>query len=137
MPRTHWFERQPKAASINGMKPLPDRLRAARHLAGYRSVEALYDALGRQEGMSPFQLAAWERGDRVPKPAYVNEIADVCGVDPAWLYGEPGADAPAPDVDAMRKVEELEKRVFQLEKIIAEQEERNRKLARLARALAE
>ena len=70
----------PRNARVPGMNPLPERLRAARLLAGYKNTEDLAAALGHQPGLSGFQLGASERGDRIPKPAYVNEIAEQCDV---------------------------------------------------------
>ena len=119
----------------SGMDPIPDRLRAARHLAQFRSTAALADALGNQQGLSSFQLAAFERGDRVPRPAYVNEIADVCGVDPAWLYGAPDAESPAGDPDLEARVAELERRLYDLGEMLSEVRKQNDLAGKIARAL--
>ena len=77
------------------MNPLPERLRAARLLAGYKNTEDLAAALGHQPGLSGFQLGASERGDRIPKPAYVNEIGSNATWTPAGSTGNPGTTVQA------------------------------------------
>ena len=118
----------------SGMNPIPDRLRAARHLAAFSSTDALASALGNQPGLSSFQLAAFERGDRIPKPAYVNEIAEQCDVDASWLYGEPGHDGPG---GTEPRVAELEQRIHRLEITQAETDEQVKRLLKAFRGLAE
>jgi transcriptional regulator with XRE-family HTH domain len=55
------------------------RLRAARHLAGYTSVEDLANALN-QPGLKATVLRAIEREERPGRFPELREIADCCGL---------------------------------------------------------
>ncbi len=55
------------------------RIRAARELAGLRSVEALADRID-QRGFSDKTLYPWEQGKKIPTDEQLAVIARACGV---------------------------------------------------------
>ena len=92
---------------------LPRRLRAARALAGYSTVEALARALD-EPGLGARTLRAIEQSKRDPAPRDLRVIADACGVSIEFLTGPddlvrhpaPGSE-PIPDASLARAVERL------------------------------
>lgn len=60
------------------------RIRAAREIAGFRSVEALAEVIS-QAGFGVKTLRAMERGDRVARPMELREIAGACGLPYAFF----------------------------------------------------
>jgi transcriptional regulator with XRE-family HTH domain len=67
---------------------LRHRLRAARELAGFESVEDLAVEIGDEYGYSRSTLYALEQGryDKPPGPGKLTRIAEACGLDVAWFY---------------------------------------------------
>ncbi len=60
---------------------VPERLK---ELIGDKSLSEFARELG---GTSKQSLSAYLKGERVPKTAFINNAAKVCGVEIAWLMG--------------------------------------------------
>ncbi len=69
-------------------RQLRRRLRAARELAGFESIDDLAKEIGDERGYSRSTLYAWEQGryDTAPGPSKLTRIAEACGLDVAWFY---------------------------------------------------
>lgn len=63
---------------------LADRLRKAREAAGLEQLD-----LARRTSISRATISAAENGHRVPTRGFVRLWAEACGVELAWLEGEP------------------------------------------------
>lgn len=75
---------------------VPERLR---ELIGDKSLSEFARELG---GTSKQSISAYLKGERVPKTAFINNVAKVCGVQIPWLMGydvSKYADVPVQDDD--------------------------------------
>lgn len=67
---------------------LRKRLRAARELAGFESIDDLVKEIGDEYGYGKSTLYSYEQGNYLtpPGPAKLTRIAEACGLDVAWFY---------------------------------------------------
>lgn len=76
--------------------PFRGRYKTARDAAGLNNSEVARRIQGRFGGkLSPQAAYAWEAGTNIPPPRRIEQIAQVLGVDPAWLAYGSGTMAPA------------------------------------------
>ena len=101
------------------------RLRAARELAGLRSVEALAAAIN-EPGLGTQKLRELERGEKTPAPRDLAAIADACGVSRSFftapdaaVRNPPEEQQPAPALEgAVERLGQQEAQIMErLERI--------------------
>ena len=110
--------RNRQTMAMNGNEDLARRVRAARALAGFESVEALADAIG-QRGLSARTLRNIEQGRRHAEPRELAAIAEACDLTPQFFRLDFSAPLSAHENDT--RLENVETQIASLWENVTQQ----------------